>query len=331
MTIELARQIPLDSYLDYKDFAHEASQSKLLGGMTAPDALLVLARGREIGLAPAAALTSVHIIKGKPTLSARAKYAACLARKDLCSYFLEAACTDESCTYETLRVGDPRPQSETFTIADAQRAGLSSNDNYKRFPKAMLRARAQAALADRVYPDVILGLATTEDMEAEVERDRAPAGYVQPQYAAPVAIRPQLEPAPAAFDAPPPPAFDPAPYLARFEAALTEAEVESIAASLSDAAPDDAANAVLLPAYEAAQARTRVLSEDEWRAHLAAKDVTFEVANSLFKRARSFEAAGVLDARTALAESRLEALGVPDPGAFLNAMYAKRPAAAAAA
>ncbi len=327
MAIELthvrAAQIPLDTYGEYKDFAGIASESKLLGGMSAPDALLVLARGREIGLAPAAALTSVHIIKGKPTLSARAKYAACLARKDLCSYFLEAACTDESCTYETLRVGDPRPQSETFTIADAQRAGLSSNDNYKRFPKAMLRARAQAALADRVYPDVILGLATTEDMEAEVERDRAPAGYVQPQYAAPVAIRPQLEPAPAAFDAP---AFDTAGYLARFAAATSEAEVEAIALDLANADTDDTANAVLLPAYEAAQLRVSCLSESDWAAHLAAKDVTFEVANSLFKRAAAFEAAGVLDARTALAESRLEALGVPDPGAFLNAMYSKRAA-----
>ena len=68
------------------------------------------------------------------------------------------------------------------------------------------------------------------------------------------------------------------------------------------------------------------MSEADWTAHLAAKDVTFEVANSLFKRAAAFEAAGVLDARTALAESRLEALGIPDPGAFLNAMYARRAA-----
>ena len=107
---------------------------------------------------------------------------------------------------------------------------------------------------------------------------------------------------------------------------ITEAEVEAIALDLANADTDDTANAVLLPAYEAAQLRVSCLSESDWTAPLAANDVTYEVANSLFKRAAAFEAAGVLAARTALAESRLEALGVPDPGAFLNAMYSKRAA-----
>lgn len=310
--IVLARPvaIPLGTYEQYKDFAHEVSQSKMLGGMSAADALLVLARGREIGLAPAAALTSVHVIKGKPTLSARAKYASCLARKELCTYFVEVECTDDSCTYETFRVGDPRPQRETFTTADAQRAGLSSNDNYKRFPKAMLRARCMAALADRVYPDVILGLATTEEMEAEVERER------------PVSVVALA----TALTLPAPPAFDTAPWLARMAACESDDALEAVGAELAAQKLEGTARDELLNAYDAAMNRVLALPEDAWREHLAAKTVTYEIANSLFKRAQAFELAGVLDARTTLAEERLAALGVENPGAFLNERYARRAA-----
>lgn len=299
------------TYADFKDCAIELSKAKSANGMSTQDAMLVIMRGREIGLPPATAMLSVHIVNGKPSLSARAKVASVQANP-LCEYFEEVSASDTEATYETKRRGAKRVQTETFTLAEAERAGLLKNKTWAQYPKAMLRARASSALADRVYPDILLGLAT-EEVEYDLAAVHAPAGYVQPHYAPPVAV-PAL------------PAFDTAGYLARFAAAASESEVEAIALDLANASPDDTANAALLPAYEAAQLRVACLSESDWTAHLAAKDVTFEVANSLFKRAAAFEAAGVLDARTALAEARLEALGVPDPGAFLNAMYSKRAA-----
>lgn len=341
MTIEDAQIVhtrqsdPFSGYEQSRTFIADVAGCKSIGGMAAPDATLVMMRGREIGLPPATALLGVHIIGGKPSLSARAKVAACLRHKEICEYFEEISASDTEATYETKRVGSQRVQRETFTIAEAERAKLiERNPTWKAYPKAMLRARCMGALADRVYADILLGYAT-EEVERDMSPATAPAGYVQPavrmERGTLVAVespRPQLEPAPTEADAPwrSTPAFDTAGYLARFAAATSEAEVEAIALDLSNADPDDAANAALLPAYEAAQLRVACLSESDWTAHLAAKDVTFEVANSLFKRAAAFEAAGVLDARTALAEARLEALGIPDPGAFLNAMYARRAA-----
>lgn len=309
MTIEdqivLARPvaIPLATYADHKDFAYEAAQSKMLGGMSGHDALLVLARGREIGLAPAAALTSVHVIKGRPTLSARAKYAACLSRRDICVYFVEIECTDELCVYETHRRGDPKPQRESFSISDAQRAGLASNENYRRFPKAMLRARCMAALADRVYADILLGLATTEEMEFEESRESREAPRSTPK------------------------SFDPAPFVHRFACAANDAELDAIASELSAHSIDDASNALLMDAYNAARARVAAMPEPEWVAHLASKTNPFEVGNALVKRAEAFVAAGVFEARAQVALDRIRALGESDPEAFMDRLVGKRLAA----
>lgn len=68
------------------------------------------------------------------------------------------------------------------------------------------------------------------------------------------------------------------------------------------------------------------MTADEWRAHLAPKDVTFEVANSLFKHYAALDAAGIGEAAVEIAHERLTALGVPDPAGFLDAMFQKRAA-----
>lgn len=47
----------------------------------------------------------------------------------------------------------------TFTIADAQKAGLTQrNQNYSKYPAEMLWARAVSRAASRMFPDVILGI-----------------------------------------------------------------------------------------------------------------------------------------------------------------------------
>lgn len=120
------------------------------------DVLVTLLAGQELGLAPMAALRSIHVIKGKPVLSADAMVGIVLA-SGAAEYFRATSRSATSVTYETKRRGCD-PVSLTWTIEDAERAGLSGGDNWKKYPRAMLSARCKAELARDVYPDVLAGV-----------------------------------------------------------------------------------------------------------------------------------------------------------------------------
>jgi hypothetical protein len=57
-----------------------------------------------------------------------------------------------------------RKQTATFTLRDAQTAGLSERDVWKKWPKQMLYWRCFGLLADRMASDILLGLKTTQQL-----------------------------------------------------------------------------------------------------------------------------------------------------------------------
>lgn len=120
-----------------------------------PDVFVSIMAGQELGLPPMAALRGVHVVKGKPVLSADTMVGIVLG-SGLAEYFSCIEETPESVTYETKRRGSPHSQVCTWTIDDARNAGLGG-DNWKKYPRAMLKARCKAMLARDVYPDVLAG------------------------------------------------------------------------------------------------------------------------------------------------------------------------------
>lgn len=135
------------------------------------DICMTIMAGHELGLEPMAALRGMYVVKGRPVLSADTMVAVVL-RSGKAQYFENVESTAERATYATKRVGSEREQRTTFTIDDARTAGLSG-DNWKKYPAAMLRARAKAVLARDVYPDVLAGCYETDEA-----RDFAPSGTV---------------------------------------------------------------------------------------------------------------------------------------------------------
>ena len=155
MTDELSRIQPLvpRSVSDLEVFAtnvYKAGQAK-----SAYEAFYVIQYGLELGLPPAKSIQSLHLIKGKVTMSADLMVALCLRSPD-CDYIEVAESTADHCTYRAKRRGRPE-QTFTFTMADAKRAGLTG-DNWRKYPHAMLKARAGSHLARQVFPDVVMGL-----------------------------------------------------------------------------------------------------------------------------------------------------------------------------
>jgi hypothetical protein len=175
-------------------------------------------------------LRSVHVIEGKPTLSADLIAALVKSRSDVCEYFRLVESAADAATYETKRRGEPSPTRMSFTMADATRAGVTGKDNWRKYPAAMLRARCITALARAVYPDLVLGVYDPDELGGE------PAPVAAPMVYEAVEARPAPKPAPVEAAPPPPPPAPPsqprgtfAELLARVDAAASPAELNAIA------------------------------------------------------------------------------------------------------
>ena len=162
------------------------------------DVLVIIMAGRDLGLSPMQALRSIYVVEGRPSLSAELMRALCLTRPDVCQTFRLVESTPERCTYEAMRRGDREPTSVTWTMADAARAGLGGGTNWKKYPAAMLRARASADIARAVFPDIVAGLVATEEAEeiqaqGEGERFAPPPAPARAPAAAPAVVDVQPE------------------------------------------------------------------------------------------------------------------------------------------
>lgn len=122
----------------------------------APDVAMTIMAGQEMGFTPMASLRNFHVIEGRPVLSADGMVALALGSGHA-KYFKPIKETAEEAVWETLRVGDDKPRSCTWTKQMAKDAGLNTKDNWRLYPRQMLAARAKSELARSVYPDVLAG------------------------------------------------------------------------------------------------------------------------------------------------------------------------------
>lgn len=141
-------------------------------------AVQVLA-GAELGLAPMASIRGVHIVQGKPVLSADLMVALCLGSGQ-CEYFARVDETATSVTYETKRKGAPHPQRFTWSDEDTRRAGIGGKGTWLQYPRAMRANRAKAALARDVYPDVLAGVYDPDEMGGGPANVSTPPAPVPP-------------------------------------------------------------------------------------------------------------------------------------------------------
>lgn len=127
--------------------------------------------GREIGLAPMMSLQNLHVIEGKPSVSAEGQRALVLqAGHEL----VVVDSTGAKCTIKGRRRGSEEWSSVTWTLDDARAAGLLHKDVWKKYARQMLMARATAELCRNMFPDVIRGLMATEELEDVVAVTDAP-------------------------------------------------------------------------------------------------------------------------------------------------------------
>ena len=136
---------------------------------TRPEAVLAaLLSGAERGLGPMESLRSMHVIEGRPSLSAEAMRALVFAAGHTIEIVesTSAKCTVIGRRYDSETTSPPF----TWTMDRARRAKLTNKKNWLEYPEAMLLARATTDLCRALFPDVIAGFAATEELDEEPPR-----------------------------------------------------------------------------------------------------------------------------------------------------------------
>lgn len=142
--------------------AEIASKERLYGVKSPQEAFVRVATGLELGLSPFQALNAIYVVEGRPTLAASWMQAVCIG-SPVCEYFEFVESTDRVATYVAKRKGRPEMKMG-YTIEQAQRAGLAGRLTWKQHPEDMLRARAISKLARALFPDVLAGLYTPDEV-----------------------------------------------------------------------------------------------------------------------------------------------------------------------
>jgi hypothetical protein len=116
-------------------------------------AMFVIMVGRDLGLTATQSLRSVQVIQGKVEIAADMQLA--LFKKD----GGKASWKTLTDTVAELMLVHPNgdQHTERFTMDDAKRAGLTG-DNWRKYPKAMLRSRAITAGMKSIGFDVLAGV-----------------------------------------------------------------------------------------------------------------------------------------------------------------------------
>jgi hypothetical protein len=146
---------------DIQKMAEVAATSKMFGFKNPQEAMAIMLLCQAENLHPAIAMRDFHVIQGRPALKADAM----LAR------FQQAGGKVEWKVYTDAEVTGvfSHPQGGslevTWTLSQAKSIGIAGKDNWKNYPRAMLRARCLSEGIRAVYPGCVVGVYTPEEVQ----------------------------------------------------------------------------------------------------------------------------------------------------------------------
>jgi 5'-3' exonuclease len=174
---EWERQLDPRSMDQARKLARDLFDSRMFSAYGTPQGVLsTVMVGRELGLPAMASLRSIHNIEGRHALSASLMVALVL-RSGLAEYFEPLSFSEKEATYETKRKGARNPVRLTHTIEmalTANNGAFKPKSNWLTVPTDMLVSRASSRLARMVYPDLLAGLYTPEEL-ADMREERIAA------------------------------------------------------------------------------------------------------------------------------------------------------------
>jgi hypothetical protein len=168
---------------DMQQMAEVAAASKMFGFKNTQEALAIMLLCQGENLHPAVAMRDYHVIQGRPALKADAM----LAR------FQQAGGRVDWQVYTDAEVtglfSHPAGGSlkVSWTLAQAKSIGIANKDNWKNYPRAMLRARCISEGIRSVYPGCVVGVYTPEEIQ-DYKAPEAPTSPVKDMGMAEVVV-----------------------------------------------------------------------------------------------------------------------------------------------
>jgi hypothetical protein len=167
--VSLYQPITVQTWDMVRSIAPSMWQSRLFGVGNAEQAQAIMLKGHELGLGLMASFEFVQVVEGKPALSPRGCLALIHSAKDLVEIKIKTS-DAESCTVWMKRKDTGFEFERTWTMADAQRAGVvKPNSGWEKYPANMLLWRCVGFVADVVCPDLIGGLKRADELGADLD------------------------------------------------------------------------------------------------------------------------------------------------------------------
>mgnify|MGYP006272948429 CR=1 FL=1 len=151
------------SLKDLETMANVVARSGLFGVKDPTQAMALMLLCQSDGLHPMQACRQYHVIQGRASMTSQT----------MMSRFLQSGGRQElhEVSEEAAEVTLTHPQGGAarirWTMAQAQKAGLTGKDNWKNHPRSMLLRRAQAEAVRAVAPFILEGI-PLEDEAAEL-------------------------------------------------------------------------------------------------------------------------------------------------------------------
>ena len=165
----------LFSMTDLEKMAVSMVKSRLFGVESVEQAVTLMLVAQAEGLHPASAARDYHVIKGRPAMKADAM----LARFQQGGGIVEwHDYTDTKVSGAFRHPNSPKPVMIEWTIEMAKRIGLTGKDNWRNYPRAMLRARVISEGVRTCAPGIAVGIYTPEEIQDFSERDITPTAGV---------------------------------------------------------------------------------------------------------------------------------------------------------
>lgn len=138
-------------------------------GLDTPEkAMVAIMHGMEVGMTPMAALQSIAVVNGRPTIWGDGAIG--LVRgSGKCEWIKERIDGDGDnmvAVCEVKRKGEADPIKGGFSVADAKKAGLWGKAGpWQQYPKRMLAMRARAFALRDGFADILRGLGIAEEVQ----------------------------------------------------------------------------------------------------------------------------------------------------------------------
>ena len=128
--------------------------------------LVAIQWGMELGLAPLQALQNIAVINGKPSVYGDSLLAMVRA-DDRCMGVEETQEGGVATCIVKRRLSDGSIEEvkRTFSMKQAEQAGLSNRPTWKAYPERMLQHRARGNALRDAFPDVLRGIITSEEAQ----------------------------------------------------------------------------------------------------------------------------------------------------------------------